>query len=140
MTEILEQFFCVFMNRDGQLIGGMKKTLRKDLSSSKTAIKFAPSDINQSRFGHSRIENQERDALPSAAHQIVSPLWKTEVDQVHILQSAGTTKYHDKRYKCPTIIKLYTSRRGTPVLATEKKRRQHVSVTSNLVISTTLKM
>ena len=115
----------MFMNRDEQLISGMTKLLRKDLSSSKTAVKFVPSDINQSRFGHSRIENQERDALPSAAHQIVSPLWKTEVDQVHILQSAGTIKYHDKRYKCLTFIKLYTSRRGTPVLATEKKRRRH---------------
>lgn len=35
--------------------------------------------------------------LPSAVHQIVSPRWKTEVDQVHILQSAETVKYHHQQ-------------------------------------------
>ena len=41
--------------------------------------------------------NKERDVLPFAVHQIVSPLWKTEVDQVHILQSAETVQYHHQQ-------------------------------------------
>lgn len=41
--------------------------------------------------------NKGRDVLPFAVHQIVSPLWKTEVDQVHILQSAETVQYHHQQ-------------------------------------------
>ena len=40
------------------------------------------------------IGNRGRDRIPSAIHQIDSPLWKTEVDRVHILQSAETVQYH----------------------------------------------